>query len=426
MGNSSDHTSVDTVNGLVVRAVTEDEVAAWDRALALGFLRPHVGSAEDVRRRQWESGRMLAGFDGGRQIATFRSYDAELTVPGGAVITADAVTNVTVSATHRRRGVLSTMMRQDLAAAAERGTAVAILIAAEYNIYGRFGFGPATRGAGWRVDLRRTRGLREGLPGVPGGRIDFVTMAEVRELGPGLHERWRRTRPGAIDRDELWWQRATGEVRMPGSDFKEPFAAVHRDADGTVTGLVAYRIDDKWDGAYPDCTLTVEEFTALDLPTTVELWRFLLSVDWVARVAIDNASPDDPLPLLLQDRRAATPHEDSSDFMWLRVLDVEAAFGARTYGTAGRVVLEVDDKLGFASGRWALEVAADGTGRCTRTTDDADLALGASELGSLYLGAETAPRLAAAALVTELRPGAAAAVDLLLRTPLQAWNPDMF
>ncbi|MFF7990354.1 GNAT family N-acetyltransferase [Kitasatospora xanthocidica] len=426
MGNSSEHTSVDTVNGLVVRAVSEDEVAAWDRALALGFLRPHVGAAEDVRRRQWESGRMLAGFDGDRQIATFRSYDAELTVPGGAVITADAVTNVTVSATHRRRGVLSTMMRQDLAAAAERGTAVAILIAAEYNIYGRFGFGPATRGAGWRVDLRRTRGLREGLPGVPGGRIDFVTMAEVRELGPGLHDRWRRTRPGAIDRDELWWQRTTGEVQMPGSDFKEPFAAIHRDADGTVTGLALYRIDDKWDGAYPDCTLTVEEFTALDLPTTVELWRFLLSVDWVARIAIDNASPDDPLPLLLQDRRAATPHEDSSDFMWLRVLDVEAAFGARTYGAAGRVVLEVDDKLGFASGRWALEVAADGTGRCTRTTDDADLALGASELGSLYLGAETAPRLAAAALVTELRPGAAAAADLLLRTPLQAWNPDMF
>ncbi|MER7585416.1 GNAT family N-acetyltransferase [Kitasatospora sp. NPDC097691] len=426
MGNSIDHAAVDIVDGLRVRAVSEDEVEAWDRALTLGFLRPHVGSAADVRRREWAPGRMLAGFDGDRQIATFRSYDAELTVPGGAVITADAITHVTVSTTHRRRGLLSTMMRRDLAAAAERGTAVAILIAAEYGIYGRFGFGPATRGAGWRVDLRRARGLREGLPGVPGGRIDFVTMAELREVGPVLHDRWRRTQPGAIDRYELWWQLTTGEVQVPGSDFKEPFAAVHRDADGTVTGLVLYRVEDKWDGDYPDCTLTVEEFTALDLPTTVELWRFLFSVDWVARIAVANASPDDPLPLLLQDRRAATPHEDSSDYLWLRVLDVEAAFAARTYGAPGRVVLEVDDKLGFASGRWALEAAADGTGRCSRTTDDADLALGATELGSLYLGAETAPRLAAAALVTELRPGAAAAADLLLRTPLQAWNPDMF
>nr|BFD92003.1 GNAT family N-acetyltransferase [Kitasatospora sp. Xyl93] len=426
MGSSIDHTTVDTVNGLQVRAVSEDEVEAWGRALDLGFLRPDLGSAADLRRRQWVPGRMLAGLDGDRQIATFRSFDAELTVPGGAVVPADAITNVTVSATHRRRGLLSAMMRRDLAAAADRGSAVAILMAAEYNIYGRFGFGPATRGGGWNIELRRTRGLRDGLPGVPGGRIDFVTMPELRELGAALYERWRHTQPGAIDRDALWWERTVGEVRTPGNEFKEPFAAVHRDADGAVTGLVVYRIGDKWDGAYPDCKLTVEEFLAHDLPTSVELWRLVLSVDWVARVEVPNLGPDDPLPLLLQDPRAATPHEDNADLMWLRVLDVESAFAARTYGAPGRVVLEVDDKLGYASGRWALEVSEDGTGRCARTTDDADLALGASELGSLYLGAETASRLASAALVTELRPGAAFAADLLLRTPVRAWSPTEF
>ncbi|MEU3573800.1 GNAT family N-acetyltransferase [Kitasatospora sp. NPDC036755] len=426
MGTSIDHSAVDTVNGLQVRAVSLDEVEAWDKALAFGFLRPHRERATEVRRRQWEPGRMLAGFDGGSQIATFRSFDTELTVPGGAVVPADAITNVTVSATHRRRGLLSAMMRRDLAAAAERGMAVAVLMAAEYNIYGRFGFGAATWGGGRNIDLRRTRGLRDGLPGVPGGRIDFVDMAELRELGADLYERWRRTQPGAIGRDELWWQRTVGEVRVPGSDFKEPFAAVHRDADGTVTGLVLYRIDPKWDGAYPDGTLSVDEFIALDLPTAVELWRFVMSVDWTARVTVSRLGPDDPLPLLLQEPRAATPHEDNADEVWLRVLDVEAAFGARTYNTSGRVVLEVDDKLGYASGRWALEVAGDGTGRCTRTTDDADLALGASELGAVYLGGQTVSGLAAAALVTELRPGAAAAADVLLRTPLRAWTPTEF
>jgi predicted acetyltransferase len=426
MGNSVDHPAVDTLNGLQVRAVAVDEVEEWNRALNFGFLRPHAGVAPELRRRQWEPGRMLAGFDGERQIATYRSFDTELTVPGGATVVADAITNVTVSATHRRRGLLSTMMRRDLAAAAERGVAVAVLMAAEYNIYGRFGFGPATRGSGWRIDLRRTRGLREGLPGVPGGRIDFVTMAELRELGAALHERWRRTQPGAIVRDGLWWERTVGEVRVPGGEFKEPFAAVHRDADGTVTGLVVYRVDHKWDGACPDSTLTVDDVIALDLPTSVELWRFVLSVDWVGKVVVANLGPDDPLPLLLQDPRAATPHELNSDQMWLRLLDTGAAFDARRYAAPGRVVLEVEDKLGYASGRWAIEVGADGAGRCTRTTDEADLALGAAELGSLYLGAETAPRLAAAGLVTELRPGAAAAADLLLRTPLRAWTPTEF
>ncbi|MFF2143855.1 GNAT family N-acetyltransferase [Kitasatospora sp. NPDC058190] len=426
MGNAIDDTSVDTVNGLQVRAVSVEEVEAWNRALNFGFLRPHAGVAPELRRMQWEPGRMLAGFDGDRQIATYRSFDVELTVPGGAVVQADAITNVTVSATHRRRGLLSAMMRRDLASAAERGCAVAVLMAAEYNIYGRFGFGPATWGCGWNIDLGRTRGLREGLPGVPGGRIDFVTLAEQREFGAELYDRWRLTQPGAITRGEIWWQRRTNEIRVPGSDFKEPFTAVHRDADGEVTGLVVYRVEHKWDGAYPDSVLTVDEFIALDLPTVAELWRLVLSVDWVRKVVVESLSPDDPLPLLLQDPRAATPSEENSDAMWLRLLDVEAAFNARTYGASGRVVLEVEDQLGYASGRFAIEVAGDGTGRCTRTTDDADLALGASELGSLYLGSETAPRLAAAALLTELRPGAAAAADLLLRAPLQAWTPTEF
>ncbi|MFJ9946756.1 GNAT family N-acetyltransferase [Kitasatospora sp. NPDC091207] len=414
------------VGGVEIRAIDVDEIEGWDRALVLGFLRSHVESAADFRRQQWQPGRVLAALDGGRHVATFRSFDVELTVPGGAVVEADAISSVTVSATHRRRGLLSRMMTGDLAAARERGTAVAILVAAEYNIYGRFGFGPATRGHGWNVDLLRARGLRAGLPTVPGGRIDFATMEELRKAGPELHDRWRLTQPGAIARDELWWKRHTGEIQVSGFDWKEPFAAVHRDAEGTATGLVVYRVDDNWDGSYPNCTLTVVDFLALDLGTAAELWRFVLSVDWVRKVVAENIGPDNPLPLLLADPRAATPYVDNADFMWLRVLDVEAAFDARTYGAPGRVVLEVEDRDGFAAGRWAVEVAADGSGRCTRTTDEADLALDASALGSLYLGGETAPRLAAAGLVTELRPGAAAAADLLLRTPLRAWNPDIF
>ncbi|MER6394447.1 GNAT family N-acetyltransferase [Kitasatospora sp. NPDC059973] len=414
------------IGGVEIRAIAKDEIEGWDRALALGFLRSHVDSAADFRRQQWAPGRVLGALDAGRYVATFRSFDVELTVPGGAVVEADAITSVTVTATHRRRGLLRRMMTEDLAAARERGSAVAILVAAEYNIYGRYGFGPATRGHGWNIDLLRARGLREGLPTVPGGRIDLVRMEELRKVGSELHDRWRRTQPGAIARNELWWRRQTGDVQVPGFEWKEPFAAVHRDAEGTATGLVVYRVDDTWDGSYPNCALTVVDFLALDRGTAAELWRFVLSVDWVRKVVVENIGPDDPLPLLLADPRAATPHAENADFMWLRVLDVEAAFNARTYGAPGRVVLEVEDRDGYAAGRWAVEVAADGSGRCTRTDDEADLALGVSALGSLYLGGETAPRLAAAGLVTELRPGAAAAADLLLRTPLLAWNPDSF
>jgi predicted acetyltransferase len=409
-----------------IREITGDDLPGWDRALAYGFLRPHVEDGTELRRLTFTPGRSLGGYDAGRCVATFRSFDTELTVPGGATVLADAITAVTVSATHRRRGVLSAMMNRDLAAARERGNPVAILIAAEYNIYGRFGFGPATRGHGWNIDLLRAGGLRPGLTGPAGGRIDFATMEELRKAGPELHDRWRRTQPGAIARPDAMWRHQTGESRMPGNEWKEPFAALHRDSGGTVTGLVVYRIDDVWDGSYPNCTLTVSDFMALDTETAVALWRFAFSVDWVRRVSVENIGVDDPLPLLLDDPRAATPHVANADFTWLRVLDVEAAFGARTYGAPGRVVLDVADPAGHADGRWALETAADGTGRAIATTDEPDLALGVSQLGSLYLGGETVPRLAAASLVTELRPGAAAAADLLLRTPLTAWNPNGF
>ncbi|MFI6846023.1 GNAT family N-acetyltransferase [Kitasatospora sp. NBC_00085] len=416
----------DTVGGAEIRAIAESEIEAWGRAISLGFLRPHAESALEFRRLQWQPGRALGAEAEGRFVATYRSFDVELTVPGGAVVPANAITSVTVTTTHRRRGLLSRMMSRDLAAARERGAPVAVLIAAEYSIYARFGFGPATRGHGWNVDLTRARGLRDGLPTVPGGRIEFLTMEELRKVGPELHDRWRLTQPGALARDEAWWKRHTGAVPVPGFEWKEPFAAVHRDAEGNATGLAVYRVDDTWDGSYPNCTLTVVDFLALDRATAAELWRFLFSVDWVRKVVIENIGPDDPLPLLLNDPRAATPYAENADFMWLRVLDFEAAFNARTYGAPGRVVLEVKDRDGYAAGRWAIEAAADGTGRCTRTTDVPDLLLESSALGSLYLGGETAPRLAAAGLVTEVWDGAAAAVDLVLRTPLLSWNPDGF
>ncbi|MFJ8437911.1 GNAT family N-acetyltransferase [Kitasatospora griseola] len=430
MGNDAQHRADQDIE---IRPITRDELDVWDRSISRGFMRPHVAPATEWRELQFEPGRLQAAFDhrdpapeGPRCVATFRSFDAELTVPGGARLPVDAVTGVTVNSTHTRRGLLSGMMRRDLAAARERGLPAAILIAAEYNIYGRFGFGPATRSTGWRVDVLRARGLRAGLPVHDGHRIDFVTLDEVRKLGPELYERWRSTQPGAIGRPEHWWRVRTGDLELPGFDWKEGFTALHRTADGTVTGLINYTVDEKFDGAYPDCPLNVRDFLALDQQTANALWALAFSVDWVRHVVVPSLRPDDPLPLLLNDPRGARPHEDDSDFTWLRLLDLPAAFAARRYTAPGRLVLDVTDPEGWTSGRWALETAADGTGRITPTEDAADLALGVGALGTLFQGADTATRLAAAAMLTELTPGAATRADTLLRPERTPWNPDSF
>ncbi|WP_406469421.1 GNAT family N-acetyltransferase [Streptomyces hirsutus] len=410
-----------------VRPITETEFTDWNRALNTGFLREPTPSPEvlDTRRLQFLPGRSLGAFDGGRCVATFRSFPQDITAVGGAAVPADAISNVTVSPTHRRCGLLTRMMAQDLAAAKERGDVVATLIAAEYPIYGRYGFGPATWATEWTVDVPRT-GLdpRRSRP-EDGGRVDLVDAEDVRKLGPELHERLRGIQPGAVSRSDLWWKTATGAVHVPPT-WNEPYFAVYRSADGAVEGLVSYTADDKWsDSKQPLNTARVDWLLAVSPAAERALWRYLCSIDWIAKVKSGWRAPDDLLPLLLPDPRAAAV-TTYMDWLWVRVLDVVRALEARTYEAAGSLVLEVADGAGLAGGRYRLQASADGAGTCAATTEDADLTLDVAELATLWLGDESAVRLAALGRVREERAGAAREADALLRTSRRPWCPDLF
>ena len=417
-----------------IRPVGEDGLREWTRALSTGFLRsPEVSDVElEARRGGFLPGRTLGAFDGGRCVGTFRSFPQELSVGAGATVPADAISNVTVSPTHRRRGILTRMMAQDLAAAKERGDVVATLIAAEYPIYGRYGFGPATWTSEWTIDVPRT-GLDPRWAGpTDGGRIDLVDGEDVRKLGPELHARLARQQPGAVSRDERWWQVNTGVVRFGGS-WDEPFYAVYRSAEGEVEGLVSYEADDKWDAKQPQDTADVNWLIAATPAAERSLWQYLCSIDWITKVKTGWRAPDDLLPFFLPDPRAAklTAH---ADWLWVRLLDVVRALEARPYdgtgdgGGGGRgLVLDVVDADGFAGGRYRLDVSAEGVGSCTPgTRDAAELTLDVRELAALWLGDESAVRLAALGRVREERAGAARVADALLRTSRRPWCPDIF
>lgn len=410
-----------------VRPVTEGEIPDWIRALNTGFLRaPHVSEAEIADRSSYiDPSRTLGAFDAGRCVATFRSFPQELTAVGGTPVPADAISNVTVTATHRRRGLLTRMMAQDLAAAKERGDVVATLIAAEYRIYGRHGFGPATWTTQWEIDVPRA-GLDPRRPVTEdGGRIDLVDGEDVRKLGPELHERLRRTQPGAVTRDERWWQVSTGVLSLDRSPWTEPFYAVYRAADGEVEGLAAYVCDDTWtDAKQPLDTATVKGLIATTPAAERALWRYLCSIDWVAKVRSGWRAPDDLLPFFLPDPRAATI-TTQADWLWVRILDVVRAMEARSYEGEGSLVLEVADGAGLAGGRYRLEASARGAS-CAPTTESAELTLDIGELGTLWLGDESAVRLAALGRVREERAGAARVADALLRTSRRPWCPDIF
>ncbi|OAR24932.1 hypothetical protein A8W25_16420 [Streptomyces sp. ERV7] len=416
-----------SASALDLRTVTEAEFADWLRAVNTGFLLPPVVSENDRAGRLANSdlARTQGVFDSGRCVATFRSFAQELTVVGGAAVPTSAVTNVTVSPTHRRRGLLSRMMANDMAAAKERGDVAATLIAAEYPIYGRYGFGPATWTAEWEVDTGRA-GLDPRWSGPEdGGRIDLVASEDVRKLGPELFERFRVGQPGAVDRNTRWWDLSTGAATRDDHPWTEPFWAVYRSASGEVEGLVAYHADAKWtDAKQPLNTATVRGLLALTPSAERALWHFVCSVDWISRVRTGYRAPDDLLPQLLPDPRAARM-VTHADFLWLRLLDVVRALEARTYATAGTLVLEVTDASGYASGRYRLDADPSGAS-CAPTASSPDLVLDVRELGSLYLGDESAVRLAALGLAAEETAGAAARADAILRTSRRAWCPDMF
>ncbi|WP_055557288.1 GNAT family N-acetyltransferase [Streptomyces sp. NBRC 110028] len=404
------------------------DVPAWIRAKHVGFLvSPEVSKEElEVRRAGIDLDRTQGAFEGDRCVATFRSFAQRLTAVGGADVPADAVTNVTVSPTHRRRGLLSRMMEHDLRAAKERGDAVASLLAAEYPIYGRYGFGPATWVTEWMVDVARA-GLDPHYAGpTDGGRVDYADADEIRELGPALHERLRARQHGAVDRTERWWRLTTGRLRFPGDGWTaEPFYALYRSPDGSVDGLLAFTVDDRWEGnKRPHNTATVLDLFGVSPAAERALWHFLCSIDWVLYIAAGRRAPDDLLPLLLADPRAARP-TTYADYLWLRPLDVPALLETRTYPVSGSLVLDLRDPAGLAGGRFLLDASPDGA-TCAPTTRPADLTMGIGELGTVWLGDESPVRLTALGRAEEERPGAAALADTLLRTPRRPWCPDMF
>ncbi|MEU1533210.1 GNAT family N-acetyltransferase [Streptomyces fagopyri] len=414
-------------DGIAVRPITETEIPDWTRALNTGFLRsPAVSEQETADRGSYMLlPRTLGAFDTDRCVATFRSFPQQLTTVGGALVPAEAITNVSVTATHRRRGLLTRMMGTALPAAKERGDVVATLIAAEYPIYGRYGFGPATTATQWTVDVPRTGLDRRWSGPADGGRIDLVDGEEVRKTGPELHARLSRTQPGVVSRTERWWQKNTGALTADLGTWTEPFHAVYRSADGTVEGMVAYESDDNWgDAKQPQNTATVKWLIGVTPAAERALWHYLCSIDWITRVRTGWRAPDDLLPDLLPDPRAARI-TSRADWLWVRILDVVRAMEARTYAGSGTLVLDVTDRDGLSAGRYRLDAGPDGA-VCVPTGRSADLTLDVGELSALWLGEASAVRLAALGRVREEREGAALVADALLRTSRRPWCPDIF
>ncbi len=403
----------------VVRTVESGEAEAWARQMGIGFLMPIEEGFGTYYLEGTDPARSWAAFDGDRVVGTLRSFPTTLTVPGLAGVTASAFTNVTVAPTHRRQGLLTAMMMAELRASKERGEPLGILIASEYPIYGRFGFGPAVDAASYAVDSRTVRFLDP-----PVGTVELVDLPTLRREGPPVYDHFRAGRPGSIGRDDRWWDRVLLQVPVPGAEPWKGYQALYRSPEGRFEGFVRYEASEDWDAMRVKGTLKVLDLVGSTPAAEGRLWRYCCEVDLTSEVVARDRSVDELLPRLLTDARVAR-QTGRWDFLWVRVLDVAEALSARRYPTAGEIVVEVTDDLGLARGHFLLEAGPDGSA-CVQTNRMADLTLSAATLGSLYLGGVPLAVLLAAGRIVENRPGAAEVAGAMFRSTVPPWSNTWF
>jgi predicted acetyltransferase len=396
------------------RLMKPDELAAVADLAARGFgigpvLPPdHRAQFEAVN----EADRTFVVEDEGRIVATAAAFSFHVALPGGAVPMA-GVTEVVVSPTHRRRGLLSALLDVVHGQAVEREEPLAGLTASEGGIYRRFGYGVAARFQSVRVDAARA-GEVEPLDGDagPGGRFRFLTEDEAEPILPAVWDRhWRRT-PGEVDRTPGFWVEARLEPEHAREGASRRYIVVHEDDAGRADGFVTYRIAQHWGHGGTNHEARVLDVAAGSDAVESALLRFLLDIDLVGTLTWD-APVDVPLRWRLADPRALTVTTER-DHLWLRPLDVSACLTARGYAGEGEVAVEVVDERGSAGGTYRLATGPDGA-ECAPTRRPADLAVTLADLGSLLAGGTTWATMRRAGRVVAADPAAVDRADALFR-----------
>ena len=363
-----------------------------------------------------EPGRMHAAYEDGQAVGGAGAFSFDLAVPGGRVPAA-GVTVVGVLPTHRRRGILTAMMRAQLDDVRERGEPVAYLWASEGGIYGRFGYGVASLCG--EIDLLRTYGsFQAPVDGALRGRL--VDARVALEVFPGVYERVASVTPGMFGRSREWWGgRVLSDPEWRRAGTGQLMNAL-LERDGVPEAYALYRIKSSFDDGSSTAVVEVVEAMGATPAAEAAVWRLLLDIDWIERIQAWLLPADHPLQLLLVEPRRLRLR--LGDALSVRLVDVEAALRARSYAGDGAVVVEVVDAFcPWNAGRF--RVARDGV---ERTDAPAELGVDVSALGSLYLGGFTWRQLERAGRVRELAEGAVERADELFRTDRAPWCPEIF
>jgi predicted acetyltransferase len=401
-----------------IRPTSAEEYPVFARAVERAFSGHPTQEELDVWRMVHEPARSLAAFDGTEIVGTAGAFTLPLTVPGGELAMA-GVTAVGVAATHRRRGILTSLMRRQLEDVRDLGEPLAGLWASEGPIYQRFGYGLATFACNLKIDRHRSAFY---WPVEQPGRLRLIEKEEALALFPAVYERARKAQPGALVRNRTWWEHLLVDLKEWRDGFSALFFLLHETADGP-NGYATYRVNHSWSGDSVT-VLKIRELIAENPPAYGALWRYCFDVDLIGRIDAWPRPVDEPLLYMLADPRRL--NFQVNDGMWLRLVDVPGSLAGRRYSEEGEVVFEVRDAFcPWTEGRYLLDAGPDGAG-CKATHREPDLVVNAADLGATYLGGGSFRLLARAGRVVETTPGALARADRMFAWDPKPWCPQVF
>ncbi|MCB5164356.1 GNAT family N-acetyltransferase [Streptomyces bambusae] len=409
--------------GHELRVLRAEEWDVWFRQLELAFGgAPEPAEGRELYRDLTEIDRSLAVWDGDDCVGSASAFSFRMAVPGGAVVPAAGVTMVGVAPTHRRRGVLTSMMRRQLDDVRAGGEPLAVLTASDPAIYPRFGYGIGAYGLSMEIDTTRVRVSVP--PGADAVRMRLVDPLEALPACERVYAALVPGRPGMPARQPGWERQGLLDpVSERGG--KAPLACVLAEGpDGEVLGYARYQVNPEWERKGSAGSVEVLQLDAVDPAAYAALWRYVCGIDLTWTVRAHRRPADDPVLHLVTDvRRSQLLLRDA---LHVRLVELGAALEARSYGVPVDVVLDVADEFcPWNGGRWRLSADASGVS-CVRTGDPADLALSARDLAAVYLGGNSLLSLAAAGRVRELRPGALAVASRAFAGDVAPWLPHGF
>ncbi|HLR83673.1 MAG TPA: GNAT family N-acetyltransferase [Nocardioidaceae bacterium] len=364
-----------------------------------------------------------AGTDDSSYAGIYGVRPLDLAVPGGVAGRAQLVpcaglTWVGVHPDHRRRGILTAMLRHHVEQTHREGVALSALHASEPAIYGRHGYGVAshthtvTLGSGTKLQAPGLDATARAL------RTRFATSSD-----PGIAKRVRECElhaatasPGMTVAEESYYAFIVNSSRWPEQKRdKEPLRFLFAERDGEDAGLVAFRRFHHWEGGRPQGR--VEVFDLRGEPAVrLALLRRLLEFDLVSTVVVSHVGDDDPIWSWVGPR--GTEKVEAHENLWIRIIDLPEALALRAYAGDCDVVVDVEDPAApWQAGVWRIRVR-DGAANAERTDDPAEITLPIAVLGAAYLGGTNLVAMHRAGLLDERRAGAVAQLWRAFRTDL--------